>query len=149
MEEEILSFFFQGKGEIVLNIDGFSMGREVARHGSIYVYPLDNPPKRGDVLLIKLGESYVVHRMISKINEKDKKIITKGDNCVTADMPVSYKDIIGLVKGLKKDNNLWIPWHWRWPFSYFIATWSGLEARFWKQFSYPFVVVRKLRYIIR
>ena len=149
MDREILSFIFKGKGEVVLSIDGLSMGREVARHGSVYVCPLDKPPQIGDVLLIQLGESYVIHRMIAETNETEKKIITKGDHCVSADKPASYEEIMGLVKGLKKDDTLWKPWHWRRPLSYFIAIWSRLEAKFWGRFRYPFVIARKLRYILR
>jgi len=146
MENEILSFLFKEKEEVLLNINGLSMGREVARHGSIYVCPIVKPPQIGDILLIKLDKNYVVHRLISQTK---KNLITKGDNCVSADNPINQEDIIGLVKGLVKDNALWVPWHWRQPLAFYIALWSRLEAKFWKNCRYPFVIVRKLRYIIR
>ena len=58
------------------------------------IIPLNRPLKRGDVVLFRLGEKYVVHR-VWKLAEG--RVRTFGDNCWNPDPWIPAEQVLGLV----------------------------------------------------
>ena len=142
---ELMKVHFQSGRHVTLNVEGWSMGHTLGPSRQIAVMPVIRPPRLGDVVLLKARNRLIAHRIIRKI-PGGQYYITKGDNCTTADTPVAYLDIIGLVMGIKEGGRIRNPWHWTWPFSLFAVLLSRLYNQ---KFPEAALLLSRIRYLSR
>lgn len=79
---------------------GSSMEPNIHVGDLVYVFPTDYEDiKVGDVVTFVIGEELTVatHRVIAK-DEANEKLTTKGDHNWIEDGPISYKNVVGVVK---------------------------------------------------
>ena len=75
-----------------LEVGDLVIVKEVSEEGTVRQEDLSS----GDVIVYEDGDSYVIHRIIEK-NEPDKIFITKGDYNNSADAPVSFRQVKGVL----------------------------------------------------
>lgn len=121
MAEALIELLYAAGRDIVLTVDGHSMGATIAPSAEVVVRRLDRAPHFGEVLLVRGGKTFFVHRVVKIRSGAQKMYITRGDNCRQADPAVTAEKIIGTVVGIRKSSSLWVPWHWRRPFSWLAA----------------------------
>ena len=70
--------------------------RPLIRRGKdpVTIIPLQQPPKKGDVVLFRLGERYIVHRVWQL---KDGMVRTFGDNCWNPEPWFPENQVLGQV----------------------------------------------------
>lgn len=85
-----------------ITLDGVSMEPLIRRDTDIItVVPLTRSVRRGDIVLfLDSLDRYCVHRVI---RWKKGKIVTRGDNCMTADFPSEPEKMLGLVVSVTRD----------------------------------------------
>ena len=89
---------------VTICLEGDSM-RPLIRRGKdpVTIIPLVREPRKGDVVLFRLGERYVVHR-VWKI--KDNLVRTLGDNCLNPEPWFPRKWVLGLVVRYTRDGKV-------------------------------------------
>lgn len=115
--EEFLS---QGR-RAVFTVTGTSMWPLIRHaHDSVLLAPLSGPPRRGDIVLLKVSrhDKYVLHRVY---HVQDGWMVALGDGNLDVDPPVPVDSAIGraeavLRKGrtLRCDSLLWRAYAWIW-----------------------------------
>lgn len=80
---------------VTICLEGDSM-RPLIRRGKdpVTIIPLARPLEKGDVVLFRLGERYIVHR-VWKL--EDGRVRTFGDNCWNPDPWIPENQVLGLV----------------------------------------------------
>lgn len=80
---------------VTIRLEGDSM-RPLIRRGldPVTIVPMNRPLQKGDVVLFRLGERYIVHR-VWKI--QDGSVRTFGDNCWNPDPWIPENQVLGLV----------------------------------------------------
>ena len=80
---------------VTICLEGDSM-RPLIRRGKdpVTIIPLARPLEKGDVVLFRLGERYIVHR-VWKL--EDGRVRTFGDNCWSPDPWIPQGQVLGLV----------------------------------------------------
>ena len=80
---------------VTICLEGDSM-RPLIRRGKdpVTIIPLQQPLKKGDVVLFRLGERYIVHRVWQL---KDGRVRTFGDNCWNPDPWIPENQVLGQV----------------------------------------------------
>lgn len=80
---------------VTISLEGDSM-RPLIRRGKdpVTIIALDRPLAKGDVVLFRLGERYIVHR-VWKL--EDGRVRTFGDNCWNPDPWIPMTQVLGLV----------------------------------------------------
>lgn len=62
----------------------------------------------GDIVLVRTGSGLRLHRLVSRINAADGVLlITRGDNDMEPDPPVSASQLLGIFAGLEKAPRFW------------------------------------------
>ena len=76
--------------------------RPLIRRGKdpVTIVPLERPLLKGDVVLFRLGERYIVHR-VWKL--EDGRVRTFGDNCWNPDPWIPENQVLGLVVKYARD----------------------------------------------
>ena len=137
-----MSMRIESDDGIALNVQGKSMGPILTLHSKVVVRPLKRLPRFGEIILFQRGNDLVIHRLICHSNIQN--LVTKGDSCFSADGLVNIEDVIGLVVGIQCEGRIWVPIHWRRPFSIIMAIWSRFEAMVWHRFKYPFILIHAI-----
>ena len=80
---------------VTICLEGDSM-RPIIRRGKdpVTIIPINRPLKKGDVVLFRLGERYIVHRVWQM---KDGMVRTFGDNCWNPEPWFPEEQVLGLV----------------------------------------------------
>ena len=80
---------------VTICLEGDSM-RPLIRRGKdpVTIVPLSRPLRKGDVVLFRLGEKYIVHRVWQL---KDGMVRTFGDNCWNPEPWFPAQQVLGLV----------------------------------------------------
>jgi len=80
---------------VTICLEGESM-RPLIRRGKdpVTIIPLSRPLKKGDVVLFRLGEKYIVHR-VWKL--RGGRVRTFGDNCWRPDPWIPLEQVLGQV----------------------------------------------------
>lgn len=60
---------------------------------------------KGDIIVFKLQEEYLAHRLIKK-NIKNCTLQTKGDACKQYDCPIAFDEIMGKVVSFERDGKI-------------------------------------------
>lgn len=86
---------------VTICLEGDSM-RPLIRRGKdpVTIIPLARPLEKGDVVLFRLGERYIVHR-VWKL--EDGRVRTFGDNCWNPDPWIPENQVLGLVVKYARD----------------------------------------------
>lgn len=86
---------------VTICLEGDSM-RPLIRRGKdpVTIIPLVRPLEKGDVVLFRLGERYIVHR-VWKL--EDGRVRTFGDNCWNPDPWIPENQVLGLVVKYARD----------------------------------------------
>ena len=86
---------------VTICLEGDSM-RPLIRRGRdpVTIIPLNRPLQRGDVVLFRLGERYIVHRVWKLQNGR---VRTFGDNCWQPEPWFSEQQVLGLVVKYSRD----------------------------------------------
>lgn len=71
------------------------------RRDNVVILPIKESLKKYDIPLYKRGNEYVLHRIV---DIKDNEYIIRGDNCDNKEYGITDKDIIGVLKGVYRDN---------------------------------------------
>lgn len=137
----LLEMQLNAGAECVIRIKGHSMGATLSPQAEIQVRPLLGTVQTGEIILLKLGDSYIAHRIIG--HTADGLIRTKGDGWFIPDTPVPVSSILGQVIGIMQDGVLHTPWHWRKPWRRFIGFLSLFEGIMWPHFNYPLRVIHR------
>ena len=89
---------------VTICLEGDSM-RPLIRRGKdpVTIIPLDRPLHKGDVVLFRLGEKYIVHR-VWKLAEG--RVRTFGDNCWNPDPWIPESQVLGLVVKYRRDGKV-------------------------------------------
>ena len=86
---------------VTICLEGDSMRPRIRRgKDSVTIAPLDRPLEKGDVVLFRLGEKYIVHR-VWKLAEG--RVRTFGDNCWNPDPWIPEEQVLGLVVKYSRD----------------------------------------------
>lgn len=133
--EALIELLSAAGRDIVLTVDGYSMGATIAPSAEVVVRRLDRAPRFGEVLLVRGGKTFFVHRLVKVRSGVQKMYITRGDNCRQADPAVPAEKIIGTVVGIRKADGLWVPWHWRRPFSLLAAVVVRSHPLAWEPYA--------------
>lgn len=115
-----------GNGKkITLRVSGDSMHPLMREGDPIHIEKCD--PKElsiGDIITFKKDDVYVTHRVLWVLKKGDTiRFITKGDNEINADPPVSPKHILGRAVAIRSANRTL---HLETPFWRFINRFSGM-----------------------
>ena len=80
---------------VTICLEGDSM-RPLIRRGRdpVTIIPINRPLQKGDVVLFRLGERYIVHRVWQM---KDGMVRTFGDNCWNPEPWFPEEQVLGLV----------------------------------------------------
>ena len=86
---------------VTICLEGDSM-RPLIRRGKdpVTIVPLSRPLRNGDVVLFRLGEKYIVHRVWQL---KDGMVRTFGDNCWKPEPWFPEQQVLGLVVKYSRD----------------------------------------------
>ena len=86
---------------VTICLEGDSM-RPLIRRGKdpVTIIPLARPLEKGDVVLFRLGERYIVHRLWRMQNGM---VRTFGDNCWNPDPWIPENQVLGLVVKYARD----------------------------------------------
>ncbi len=139
----IVSLVGERTGKVILPVQGWSMGHALGPEAEVVVKPLTAPPRFGDVVVAEGVNGFFVHRVIGAVRGAPPLLITKGDNCYEADLPVPPGKLIGRVEGIRKNGRIRMPWHWRAPLSLVVGFLSRLEAGGYPLVSYS---IRKMNF---
>lgn len=85
-------------------IQGNSMLPWIKDSDTIKIFPLAAPLKIGDIVAFygKSNSQFIAHRVIRLTQNH---IITKGDNCLAPDLPLTREDIAGKITEVKRGTN--------------------------------------------
>jgi len=103
----ILKQLAQGE-KITLKVSGKSMNPLIRGGDPIYVKKCE-PMKLsiGDIITFTKGDLYVTHRVLWMLKKGNTaRLITKGDNEITADSPVSPGHILGKVAAVERADHI-------------------------------------------
>jgi signal peptidase I len=99
--EFLKSLLNQGKC-IKITVHGMSMFPILLTNDVVLVKPFEpNDLKFGQIIVFRLGDNFVVHRLIGKNNEKGL-VYTRGDGLPKKDKPVKLEDVVGIVVGIEQ-----------------------------------------------
>ena len=86
---------------VTIPLEGDSM-RPLIRRGRdpVTIVPLQRPLQKGDVVLFRLGERYIVHRVWQL---QDDMVRTYGDNCWNPEPWFPKQQVLGLVVRYVRD----------------------------------------------
>ena len=89
---------------VTICLEGESM-RPLIRRGRdpVTIVPLSRPLEKGDVVLFRLGEKYIVHR-VWKLEEG--RVRTFGDNCWNPDPWIPESQVLGLVVKVSREGKI-------------------------------------------
>lgn len=93
---------------ISLRIYGSSMWPQV-RSGERVVLEVPHlrEPQRGEVVLVRQPEGFLLHRIISLWHQEGERFyLTRGDNSPGADNPVALTEVIGRMVALERGGRL-------------------------------------------
>jgi len=100
-QEIINTLLSQGKS-IKITVRGMSMFPILLTTDVVLVKPVEpDDLKYGQVIVFKLGENLVVHRLVGRNLEKGL-VYTRGDGLQKRDKPVNVEDVVGIVVGIEK-----------------------------------------------
>lgn len=102
--------------KLTCHVQGKSMGALFGPASQVLVKPVEKLPRLGDIVIARLENSLVVHRVIRR-SLSAGTVMIKGDNCRRADGYIARDKIIGRVIGVLKDNQITTPRNMRPPFS--------------------------------
>lgn len=95
--EEVL----KQEGVYVSTIAGVSMYPMLRnRRDTIVVEPYEGRLKKYDVPLYKVGNNYVLHRIIEVLPDS---YVIRGDNCINKEYGITDKDILGVLTAFHRD----------------------------------------------
>ena len=112
--------------KLTCHVQGGSMGVLLGPASQVLVKPVEKLPRLGDIVIARLKNSLVVHRVIRRSLSADTVMI-KGDNCRRADGYIARDKIMGRVIGVLKDNQINTPRNMRPPFSVGVALISLMQ----------------------
>ena len=94
--------------KIALRVFGRSMHPLVKKGDPVYVKKCDAKELSiGDIVTFKKDDVYVTHRVLWALKKGNTlRLITKGDNEVTVDPPVSPGQILGKVAAVEKGDHI-------------------------------------------
>jgi len=98
--DDLIEVKLDACGFIDLPVAGISMGNRWAEAGQLHVESRRRRnPRWGDVVLYRIGNGMVAHRIIGTCVRHDSRWwITKGDGYWTPDrIPVADRDVLGVV----------------------------------------------------
>jgi signal peptidase I len=101
----------------------FLMHNDVVQISSVETEHL----KRGDIVVFKLNNRWVAHRLVKKNIDK-KLFYTRGDSRTTKDLPVNQSQIKGIVVKIVKS---------RWKLAHFSIGKSGKYISFFSPITAP------------
>ena len=89
---------------VTICLEGDSM-RPLIRRGKdpVTIVPLSRPLRKGDVVLFRLGEKYIVHRVWQL---KDGMVRTFGDNCWNPEPWFPEQQVLGLVVKYRRNGRI-------------------------------------------
>ncbi len=106
-------------------VQGSSM-EPLLRHGDVVeVAHRPGPLRRGDVIVFKLGDSVVVHRLLRQDRGRTR-YLTRGDNRLDADPPVAAADVVGRVVAVRRGSRTVRLDTAFWRAAGSLIAWSGL-----------------------
>lgn len=95
--EEVL----EQEGVYVSTIAGVSMYPMLRnRRDTIVVEPYEGRLKKYDVPLYKVGNNYVLHRIIEVLPDS---YVIRGDNCINKEYGITDQDILGVLTAFHRD----------------------------------------------
>lgn len=121
-----ISLTLEHQEEMVVRVTGWSMGCALGPASSVVLTALSRTPKLGEIIVVKTDSELMAHRVIAVTAAE---VVTKGDNCINADPPVTESQILGKVQCIDRNGVRKIPWHWKHPVAGIIALLSRWEAQ--------------------
>lgn len=87
-----------------LQVHGNSMWPQLLTNDRVIIeVPYKHEPRRGEIVLIKQPNDFVLHRIINIVDFNGKKTcLTRGDNSRYPDQPINSAEIIGHLVAIER-----------------------------------------------
>ena len=102
-----LELIKHSEGEYYFQVSGTSMLPLVRAGDYVRIKKISGDLRRGDIVVFQKSNGLITHRVlrISRTDDNNKTLLTKGDNSIVPDPPILSSAIIGKVIAIRRNNH--------------------------------------------